>query len=74
MAVGHPILVIAIHVRRDGTVSHDLGPRSGDERDRQAVERRLVHRLEGLGSTVSLEPVAWKSAARIHVQTTLSRF
>jgi transposase len=58
VAVGHPIPVIANHVLRDGTVSHDLGPRCGDERDRQAVERRLVHRLEGLGSTVSLEPAA----------------
>ena len=42
----------------DGTAYHDLGPRYFDERDRQAVERRLVHRLEGLGYKVSLEPAA----------------
>jgi len=29
-----------------------------DERARQSVERRLVHRLEALGHTVALEPVA----------------
>jgi transposase len=58
VAVGHTILVIAYHLLRDGTVSHDLGPHDFDERDRQAVERRLVHRLEGLGYTVSLTPAA----------------
>jgi transposase len=58
VAVGHTILVIVFHVLRDGPVSHDLGPHDFDERDRRAVERRLVHRLEGLGSTVFLEPTA----------------
>jgi hypothetical protein len=29
-----------------------------DERDRAAVERRLVHRLERLGYRVTLEPAA----------------
>ena len=56
VAVGHTILVIAYHLLRDGTDYHDLGPRYFDERDRRAVERRLVHRLEGLGYTVSLQP------------------
>ena len=58
VAVGHTILVIAYHLLRDGTDYHDLGPRYFDERDRRAVERRLVHRLEGLGYTVSLQPAA----------------
>jgi len=58
VAVGHTILVIAYDVLRDGTVSHDLGPHYFDERDRRAVERHLVHRLEGLGYPVSLEPAA----------------
>jgi hypothetical protein len=35
-----------------------LGDRYFDERDRHAVERRLVTRLEGLGYTVSLELAA----------------
>jgi transposase len=58
VAVGHTILIIAYHVLRDGTVYSDLGSHYFDERDRQAVERRLVHRLEGLGYTVSLAPAA----------------
>jgi transposase len=58
VAVGHTILVIAYHLLRDGTDYHELGPRYFDERDRRAVERRLVHRLEGLGYTVSLQPAA----------------
>ncbi len=58
VAVGHSILVIIYHLLSEGTEYRDLGPRYFDERDRQAVERRLVHRLEGLGYKVSLERVA----------------
>jgi transposase len=46
----------AYHVLLEGIVSCDLGDNSFDERERQAVERRLVHRLHGLGYTVSLTP------------------
>jgi transposase len=56
MAVGHSILVIAYHLLAEGTVYEDLGMHYLDERDRQRVERRLVHRLEGLGYRVTLEP------------------
>jgi transposase len=58
VAVGHTILVIAYHLLRYGTDYHDLGPHYFDERDRRAVERRLVRRLEGLGYRVALEPRA----------------
>jgi transposase len=58
VAVGHTILIIAYHLLRDGTDYHDLGHRYFDERDRRAVERRLVRRLEGLGYTVALQPAA----------------
>jgi transposase len=58
VAVGHAILIIAYHLLRDGTDYRDLGPRYFNERDRRAVERRLVHRLEGLGYTVSLQSAA----------------
>ena len=58
VAVAHTILVIAYHLLTEGTVYRDLGGNYFDERDRQAVERRLVHRLEGLGYTVSLTPAA----------------
>jgi len=58
VAVAHSILIIAYHVLTEGTVYGDLGGNSFDERDRQAVEHRLVHRLQGLGYTVSLTPAA----------------
>jgi transposase len=58
VAVGHSILVIAYHLLRNDTVDQDLGPRYFDARNRQAVERRLVQRLEGMGYKVSLEPIA----------------
>ena len=58
VAVAHSILVIVYHLLTDGEVYHDLGANYFDERDRGAVERRLVHRLQGLGDRVSLEPVA----------------
>ena len=58
VAVAHSILVIAYHVLLDGTAYGDLGGNYFDQRDRQAVERRLVHRLQGLGYTGSLIPAA----------------
>jgi transposase len=54
VAVGHTILVIVYHLLTEGTVYQDLGPQYFDERDRQRVERRLVHRLEALGYKVAL--------------------
>jgi transposase len=58
VAVGHSILVSVYHLLRDGEDYHDLGGNYFDERDRQAVERRLVRRLEALGHTVTLAPAA----------------
>jgi transposase len=58
IAVAHSILIIVYHLLTEGTVYCDLSGNYFDERDRQAVERRLVHRLEGLGYRVSLQPVA----------------
>jgi hypothetical protein len=66
-----PQLVIASHVLTDGTVYCDLGGNSFAQRDRQAVERRLVRRLEGWGSTVSLDPAAGAAGER-YFQTRLS--
>jgi transposase len=56
VAVAHSILVIAYHVLTKREPYRDLGTNYFDERDRQAVERRLVYRLEALGYTVSLQP------------------
>jgi transposase len=58
VAVAHSILIIVYHVLTEGTVYRDLGANYYDERNRQAVERRFVHRLQGLGYTVTLEPAA----------------
>ena len=58
VAVGHSLLVIIYHLLRDGTVYEDLGPSYFDQRDRAALERRLVARLEALGHKVTLEPAA----------------
>ncbi len=58
VAVGHSILVIIYHVLRDQKPYHELGGNSFDERDRQALEKRLVRRLEKLGYQVSLQSPA----------------
>ncbi len=55
VAVGHSILVTAYHILRDGTRYQDLGPGYFDERDRQAVVRRAVRRIEHLGFKVTIE-------------------
>jgi transposase len=58
VAVAHTLLVIAYHLLKEpGMVYQDLGVRYFDERDRAALERRAVARLEALGFKVSLEPV-----------------
>ena len=58
VAVGRSILVSVYHLLRDGEPYHDLGGNYFDERNRRAVQRRLVRRLEALGHKVSLEPAA----------------
>jgi transposase len=57
VAVGHSILVIAYHMLTRQTSYTDLGPQYFDERDRTAVEKRLVRRLEALGNKVTVEPI-----------------
>ncbi len=58
VAVGHSILVIAYSLLSRDTSYQDLGGEYFDERDRQAVEQRLIHRLEGMGYKVTLQPAA----------------
>ena len=58
VAVAHSILVIVYHILTRHEPYHDLGVTYFDERDRQAVERRLVKRLQALGYDVSLRPLA----------------
>jgi transposase len=57
VAVGHSLLVIVWHLLHDPARRFtDLGASYFDERDRKAVERRAVRRLEALGYKVALEP------------------
>jgi hypothetical protein len=61
VAVGHSILVIVYHLLSDPDHQEeyrDLGATYFDERDRAALERRLVQRLEALGHKVTLQPAA----------------
>lgn len=58
MALGHTLLVIIYHVLTEEKDSEELGGNYFDERDRQAVKKRLVRRLENLGYQVSLTPTA----------------
>jgi transposase len=59
VAVAHTILGIAYHLLKDGTVYEELGDRYYDERDRAALQRKYLRRLEELGCKVSVElPVA----------------
>lgn len=58
LAVAHTILVIVYHLLTRQQSYQELGSAYFDERERHAVERRLIRRLEGLGYRVALEPVA----------------
>ena len=58
LAVAHRILVIISHILRDHSSYQDLGGNYFDERDRQAVQKRLVKRLERMGYQVELQPMA----------------
>jgi transposase len=58
VAVAHTILGIAYHLLKDGMVYEELGDRYYDERDREALQRKYVRRLEELGCTVSVELAA----------------
>ncbi|GHO55697.1 hypothetical protein KSB_41720 [Ktedonobacter robiniae] len=61
LAVAHSILVIIYHILRDQSSYQDLGGNYFDERDRQAVQKRLVKRLERMGYQVELQPMAQAS-------------
>src|SRR5205823_10973389 len=54
IAVAHSILVIVYHLLKRGTSYEDLGPNYFDERDREAVIRRSVRRIEQLGMHITV--------------------
>jgi len=55
IAVGHTLLVIIYHLLSDDKDYEELGGNYFDEWDRQAVQKRLVRRLEKLGYKVKIE-------------------
>ena len=58
MAVSHSLLVIIYHMLREKRPYTDLGPDYFTHLDRARIERQHVRRLEQLGYTVTLTPVA----------------
>jgi transposase len=58
VAVGHTLLGIVYHLLRRQEGYRELGGNYFDERDKQAVTRRLVQRLQKLGYEVRLQPTA----------------
>jgi transposase len=57
LAVGHSVLVAFYHMLTRHEPYRDLGADYFDDRRRDQVQRRLVHRLERLGYAVTLEPL-----------------
>jgi transposase len=55
IAVGHTLLVIIYHLLSEDKDYEELGGNYFDEWDRQAVQKRLVRRLEKLGYEVKIE-------------------
>jgi hypothetical protein len=61
LAVGHSVLVAFYHMLTRHEPYRDLGADYFDDRQRDQVQRRLVHRLERLGYAVTLEPLTTTS-------------
>jgi transposase len=62
VAVAHTILVLVYALLTQQQPYRELGSQYIDVRDRESVQRRLVHRLEALGYEVSLQPTATPAA------------
>jgi len=59
IAVAHSLLIIVYHLLADPERTYqDLGPGYFDQRDKERRSRQLKARLEELGYTVTLEPIA----------------
>ena len=61
LAVGHSVLVSLSYLLTRHEPYHDLGAEYFDDRQRDHVQRRLVHRLERLGYAVTLEALTTTS-------------
>lgn len=62
VAVAHSLLVTGYHMIMRGQDYQDLGPNYFDERNKEAVKRRAVKRLELLGFQVELKPITTAAA------------
>jgi transposase len=58
LAVAASILTAAYHIIKNGTQYQDLGPDYFQRHDRRKAAFRLVQRLQHMGYTVQLQPVA----------------
>lgn len=58
IAVAHTLLVIIYQLLSEDKDYEELGGNYFDEWDRQAVQKRLIRRLERLGYQVKLEPTS----------------
>jgi hypothetical protein len=58
MAVAHSLLVVIYHVLRNRQPYAELGTDYLDRLDAARIERHHVRRLEQLGHTVNLSPIA----------------
>jgi len=61
LAVGHSVLVALYYMLTRHEPYHDLGADYFDGRQRDHVQRRLIHRLERLGYAVTLEALTMSS-------------
>ncbi len=55
VAVAHTILATAYYLLKNRTTYEELGDAYYDARDKEAIQRRLVRRLEEIGYTVTVE-------------------
>lgn len=57
-AVAASILTAVYHMLKDGTVYQDLGPDHFSRRSKTSYPQRLVRRLQQMGYTVEIKPIA----------------
>jgi transposase len=58
VAVASSMLTAAYHMLKEGLPYKDLGTDHFHRRDKAKLAKRLIHRLEGLGFAVQVQPVA----------------
>src|SRR5439155_16831716 len=63
VAIAHSLLIAIYHVLKDGVVFQDLGPAHFEQRNRDAIVRRSLRRLEGLGYKVTVETMTARAVS-----------